>query len=61
MDLDDAIDRMFTCATAAQHSLDVCPHCKRALVSSDCPEHGAVPPMRSAIVNHYPPPDWSAA
>jgi uncharacterized protein YbaR (Trm112 family) len=53
---------------------EVCPHCKRRLdvvqrVECDghtfpvvwhCKEHGAVPPMRSAVVNHYEP-DWSAA
>lgn len=68
------LDRM-SCAPPAQHSLDVCPHCKRGLavisrvecdghsfpVIWNCPEHGEVPPMRSAIVNYYSPPDWSAA
>ena len=44
---------------------DVCPHCKRRTVahsfmtgtfrnvSHHCPEHGAVVPMRSAVVNGY--------
>lgn len=54
---------------------DVCPHCKRALavitrvecdghafpVTWYCREHGSVPPMRSAVVNRQPAPDWSAA
>jgi len=57
---------------------DVCPHCKRRLdvvqrVECDghafpvlwyCPEHGAVPPMRSAVCNdaaYAPATDWSAA
>lgn len=47
---------------------DVCPTCKQLLavvfaIGCDghsfpaiwrCPEHGAVPPMRSAVVNDYP-------
>lgn len=57
-------------------AFDVCPHCKRSLeivqrVECDghtfpvlwrCPEHGAVPPMRSAVCNDAAyAPDWSAA
>lgn len=58
--------------------VDVCPHCKRRLcvvqrVECDghefpvlwyCTEHGAVPPMRSAVCNdaaYAPATDWSAA
>lgn len=62
-----------------QATWDVCPHCKRRLAvaySVDCegyafpavwvcPEHGAVPPMRSAVCNDaaYAPyaTDWSSA
>jgi hypothetical protein len=43
------------------HAVDVCPHCKRALNQQPCPEHGKVVPMRSAVVNVYTEPDWSAA
>lgn len=44
---------------------DVCPHCKRRTVvhsfwtetfcntSHHCPEHGAVVPVRSSVVNGY--------
>lgn len=44
----------------------VCPHCKRSVDSVglkwQCLEHGAVAPIRSAVVNYrgYEP-DWSAA
>ena len=52
---------------------DVCPHCKRLAVpywnhcdshtfaTHSCPHHGAVIPMKSAVMNDYPIPDWSAA
>jgi len=39
----------------------VCPHCKRPVAArpeqprAECPEHGSVVPMRSAIVNWLPP------
>lgn len=42
-------------------AVDVCPHCKRALRVTQCPEHDEVIPMRSAVVNSYTDPDWSAA
>lgn len=62
-------------ALPARATYDVCPTCKRPLAvvfATDCDghsfpsvwtchEHGAVTPMRSAVVNHYPEPDWSAA
>jgi uncharacterized radical SAM superfamily Fe-S cluster-containing enzyme len=55
-------------------SYTVCPHCKRAAIPHfvkcdghvfpadwQCPEHGAVVPVTSAVVNRYPyAPDWSA-
>lgn len=40
----------------------VCPHCKRPVTArpeqprAECPEHGPVVPMRSAIVNWLPSP-----
>ncbi len=54
---------------------DVCPHCKRQVIPYwnhdggyvfpgdwQCPEHGSVTPMKSAVVNRHPyVPDWSAA
>lgn len=62
---------------SAPESVDVCPTCKRRLTIAytidceghtfpvvwHCLEHGAVTPMRSAVVNRsrYPTPDWSAA
>ncbi len=54
-------------------SLDVCPHCKRPAIpfwnhcdshtfaTHSCPHHGSIVPMRSAVMNDYPIPDWSAA
>ena len=62
-------------STPAPATHIVCPTCKRSLdcyrfKSPDghvietwrCPEHGDVAvPMRSAVVNRHPEPDWSAA
>lgn len=56
-------------------AFDVCPHCKRPVIPYcnhcdghvppgdwQCPEHGSVTPMKSAVFNTHPyVPDWSAA
>ena len=56
-------------------TFDVCPHCKRQAIPYwdhgdgyvfpgdwQCPEHGSVTPMKSAVANTHPyVPDWSAA
>lgn len=45
----------------------VCPHCKRPVTvradqrRAECPEHGLIVPMRSAIANPSPPPKISLA
>ena len=54
-------------------TFSVCPHCKRQAIpfwqhcdshefsTWSCQEHGDIVPINSAVVNHYPTPDWSAA
>lgn len=37
---------------ASTSAVEVCPHCKCALIApAQCREHGSIVPMRSAVVN----------
>jgi hypothetical protein len=51
---------------APPNTIDVCPHCKRALSNvgektGNCVEHKEVVAVRSAVVNEYAEPDWAAS
>jgi hypothetical protein len=63
---DESMDALSTYRHSPPKPIDVCPHCKRPLLSivgryGFCKEHHEVVPMRSAVSNDYEEPDWSAA